>query len=158
MEDIIRVRTKRGRPSTLNSQVDKLFDILATHPDGTTFDQISAETGWSYRIFQRIVNKFRDVWSDQDVNLVCHPTGHRGDRWIYLLTSEKKPTEVWTSNRVHDCKVRIKTMRNVMESAVNNSDGRTKAGREARVIHRYLSRLWEDLENLQAQEYFAEEV
>ena len=129
-------------------KVNLLFDYAVRRTEGFTYEDVQRDLHWPRPEFFRIANRLRAVCGDDDekMNLICEPHGQ--GPWRYKLIGDFSDAKVWGKNRVVDCKARIMTVLAVLNSVVAATDGRTHDGRQARIMHRALTRLVEDLVEL----------
>jgi hypothetical protein len=128
-------------------KVNLLFDYAVRHQGGFTYEDIERDLHWRRPELFRIANRLRAVCGDDEkINLICEPQGQ--GPWRYKLIGDFSDAKVWGKNRVGDCKARIMTVLAVLNSVVAATDGRTHDGRQARIMHRSLTRLVEDLVEL----------
>jgi len=128
----------------LSETVALLFDFAASKPDGFTLPEASVALDVDERQMPRFVNALRREFAEGDINLVCDPNG-KNEKWVYRLVGRPEDAQAWHSNRIGDMESRLETLQSVAHSMVNATDGRSIAGRKARLIDRALSRLIEDL-------------
>ena len=129
---------------------DFLFDYAVNNPDGFVIDELMAY-GWSHHQTNQAIRDLRLFFAGtgDTVNLPCDPQG-RGARWLYRLVGDLQSVQGWTTNRVRDAEARVRTMQAMMQSIVAATDGRSTAGRKARVMERAFLRLIEDLDTIMA--------
>lgn len=128
---------------------DELFDLAVASSDGFTVDDVIARYGWRHDQVNEAVRDLRRFLGDvgDTINLPCDPQG-KGERWVYRLVGDLDSVRAWAANRVIDAESRVRTMEAVLSSMVAATDGRTIAGRKARIMQRALHRLVEDLDDL----------
>lgn len=130
-------------------KISRLFDYAVAHPDGFTRYDVQSDLGWPHKTFLEVSRALRKLFSDDTITLKCEPDGLR-KAWRYKLIGAPDELRVWSANRTGDLETRLETMQAMATSMVNASDGRTIEGRKARAIHRYLTRLLEDLSEIGA--------
>lgn len=131
---------------------DMLFDYAVEHPDGFTKADAMNDLEWGSwpKTFNDAVRDLRVMMGDSDsINLIADPQGS-GEQWLYRLVGTVDEGREWVTNRVGDVEGRIRTLQAVVASAVSGSDGRSIEGRKARILHRGISRIVEDLDELVA--------
>jgi hypothetical protein len=85
--------------------------------------------------------------NDDQINLVCDPQG-TGQPWLYRLIGDVDGARSWVANRLRDSETRIGTIRAICSSLVSATDGRSADGRRARIMDKGLTRILEDLAEL----------
>jgi hypothetical protein len=132
-------------------KINRLFDYAVSHPDGFTYVDIQADLRWRRKELLKVVKGLRSLLGSIDqINLVCDPTGP-GQPWSYRLVGTVKDAQPWTANRLGDAETRLTTIRSVASSIAAGTDGRTTDGKRARLIKRALTRLLEDLADVNGQ-------
>jgi len=131
----------------ITQKINELFDYAVSHADGFTYVDIQNDLGWKRGEFFKVVNRCRSVLAGDTINLIAETQGQRGP-WLYRLVGNVEDASWWAANRLDDAEQRLTTIRNVAMSAVKATDGRTNAGRRARIIFKSLTRLLEDLGDL----------
>ncbi len=132
----------------LGEKISRLFDFAVEHEDGFTYQDVQEELGWKRAEFFKVANRMRLMLGNDDtINLVCEPQGP-SEPWRYKLIGNLRDAGRWNGNRLQDCESRILTIHAVLASIVQAVDGRTSEGKRARVMHRMLGRLIEDLAEL----------
>ena len=138
--------------SRADELVNALFDFAVAHPEGFTNEQfMEAEDFTDLTTFNQTSRRLRAALSGDSITLVCDPPEEGGGRWTYRLVGQVDDGSPWIQNRLRDAETRVSTMSSVASALVNGTDGRTMDGRRARVIHKALSRLTEDLSDLAAE-------
>ena len=133
----------------LSEKIGRLFDYAVAHAEGFTYQDVERDLKWRRNEFGKVANRLRAMLGNDDrINLICEPQQTSSDPWIYKLVGNLQAAQPWNGNRIGDCESRIMTMHAVLSSIVSGSDGRTKEGRRARIMHRALGRLIEDLAEL----------
>lgn len=130
--------------------IGRLFDYAVEHADGFTYRDVEADLGWPRSYFTKIHRKLRLLLgNDDEIVLVCDPQGRR-EPWRYRLVGGSKIEDavVWQGNRIRDSAARIVTQCAATAAQVRATDGRTNDGRRARIMHRGLTRIQEDLAEL----------
>ncbi len=131
-----------------DKRAEVLFDILA-EGDCTSAD-ILDRTSWSYSQFMEAVQRLRDICaaSGDVISVTAEPRGSR-EAWMYSLKAGKAIVDAeqsrWIINRLGDAERRVETMQHVLDVAVNSLDGRTLAGRKARIYHLHVKRAQEEV-------------
>lgn len=120
------------------------FDYAVSTPDGFTIDDLAAVLGVKYPVAVRVIRRLRNTLADDTINLIATPTG-KGERWLYSLVGNLDEAKPWTRNRLRDAERRLETVNSIVGSVVTGSDGRTRDGKRARVMQKAVSRLIEDL-------------
>lgn len=129
--------------------LERLWEFaLERGNDGFTIDEAQEQCEISYTQAKNLIRELRLMFGEDDINLVCDPQGQR-QRWQYRLVAGYEGQERWHSNRIEDSRRRLETMHAVMTSAVNGTDGRTLAGKKARIMEMALRHLEENLRELE---------
>jgi len=132
---------------TSDEHLSALFDLLMDR-DSVTIDEIAAYLAVTKTRADVVVRDFRLLFGDDDtINLVATPSGQR-ERWDYSLQGTLEGAEPWALNRIADAESRLDTMAAVLASIERGIDGRTLAGRKARILRRAITRAREDLADL----------
>jgi hypothetical protein len=136
----------------LIDRIDQLYDFLADHPT-VTRDQIAKHMDVSYARAGKVIHALRIFLGDtKDISLVCDPNPNdRNGPWLYSLIGTLEGARPWQTNQMRHLVTRIETSNAIADSLIAATDGRTVDGRKVRKIHRVLSRLLEDLEELSEQ-------
>jgi hypothetical protein len=129
------------------SQVDLLFDLAASRPDGFTYKDVNEVLGWDRPYFIKVARYLRLAFAEDKINLVCNPQG-KNEPWLYELVGTLDDSRAWTTNRLLDAETRLHTVWSVAKSIVEGTDGRSREGRRARIIARACQRANEDLHDL----------
>jgi hypothetical protein len=134
----------------LDEDTGRLLDYLVDHPSGLTYEDASSLWGWRRRYFQRVVQHFRMLFANDSPALICarHPDDGRAP-WIYCLSLD---TREWHANRFLNVESQLESMEYVARSALKGLDGRTSLGKWERIVHRYLTRMVEDIAELREQQ------
>lgn len=130
--------------------VEALYDYAVAQPEGFTNVDFMAEHGVTLADFNTAVNKLRALLADDTITLICDP-GEARSPWTYRLVGKVDEGSPWVQNRLRDAESRFVTMAHVATSLVNATDGRSADGRRARLIHKSLTRLKEDLDEIAAE-------
>ena len=126
---------------------DLLFDY-ATRVVSWTVDDAAASLGFTVPEVNKAVHDVRDFLGVfDDVNLICNPNG-KNQRWVYELVGTLGEAQEWFSNRIGDAETRVRTIQSVLASYVTGTSGRTTDGKKARTMHKQLTRLVEDLDEI----------
>ncbi len=128
--------------------IDALFDFAVAHPDGFKNSDFMTDADVTLDDFNKATNGLRAVLSDDTITLVCEPAG-ASEKWTYRLVGQVEEGSAWVQNRLKDAESRFKTLASVSQALVNATDGRTADGRRARIINKAVSRLLEDLAELE---------
>lgn len=135
-----------GALSELRREV--LFEILVDNPQGLTIDEMQVLMHATYQVVRKAINDLRAYLGEYDeFNLICNPQGG-GERWLYELVGDYDGMRPWAANRVMDTETRLRTQASVSGAVVRGTDGRSIEGKKARLMHRSLTRLVEDLDTL----------
>ncbi len=130
-----------------NRNVRALLELAIDMP-GFTYDDVEARLGWDYGRFMRTVRATRlHLYAGgYEYSLPCEPQGQR-ERWLYQLVgnADHDAFRAWEANRVDDTETRLGTMEAVMTVIAARTDGRTLAGRKARMIASTVKHLRETL-------------
>ena len=83
--------------------------------------------------------------------MICELNGFR-QPWVYrLVAGNFDDARPWMENRVSDCEGRLTTLGSVVGTIAKSADGRSVAGKRARIMHRAIARAMEDLAELSDQ-------
>ena len=126
-------------------KVEDLYLYAKEHVDGFTYQDVQRDLGWPRREFFKMVHRLRRIYREA---LICTPQGQH-EPYLYQLVTTYLDAEPWGVNRTLDCKERLRTINSILSAVVPASDGRTKIGKQARVMRRTITRLLEDLEELE---------
>lgn len=133
----------------MHNEVGILFDYAAEHADGFTYVDVERDLGWRKPRFTKVHRQLRlMLGNDDSINLVCTAQGQH-QPWLYQLVGNVDDARYWISNRVRDCESRIVTILAVVSSLVAATDSRSNDGRRVRIMTKGLSRIIEDLAELQ---------
>jgi hypothetical protein len=135
--------TTPATPPTATAREDRtnrLFDYAMSHQAGFTVDDVKRDHGWSHAQTNVAIRDLREAFAGDPVNLVADPAG-QSQRWIYRLVGDLAAAEGWTENRLHDADARLRTVKNVVSSIAAATDGRSTAGKRARLIYTTLDAL-----------------
>jgi hypothetical protein len=128
--------------------IGRLFDYAVEHPGGFTYRDIKDDLGWQRSYFFKISRKLRlMLGNDDQLNLVCETQG-MNQPWLYRLVGNVDGARNWVGSRLRDAETRITTIRAVCASLVTATDGRTADGRRSRIMNKGLTRILEDLAEL----------
>lgn len=130
------------------TRAEQLFDYAISKPDGFTRPEACIDLEMTWPEFNSAVHRLRKILGYDDITLVCDPAGMR-QPWTYRLSGELDSGSAWVSNRLRDSEARFTTIENVVKPLVSATDGRTTEGRRARVILRAVTRLREDLSDIE---------
>jgi hypothetical protein len=129
-------------------KIGQLFDYAAGRPEGFTYQDVEKDLGWRKPEFTKVHRKLRLLLGgDDQINLVCDAQG-RNEPWLYRLVGNIEGARAWVGNRLRDSETRILTIRAICASLVRATDGRSADGRRARIMQRGLTRILEDLAEL----------
>lgn len=136
-------------PTPVRVQAEQLFGLAAKRIDGFTYQDIEHAFGWDRFHFYWVVSQLRRILAAEadTINLICTPQGSR-EPWLYELVGTYEDAAPWSQNRVGDLETRLVTIHSVASTLVNATDGRTVGGRKARKIRRTITRLIEDLADI----------
>lgn len=130
----------------------EMLDLLIEAPDGLTIYEMADRLQISRDRAKNAVRKLRMVFADQEIWLTCDPQGLR-EPWLYRLVGGKVMVDAtetgWFDNRIRDTETRVRTEVASMSSAEVNTSPDTVEGRKARVLKRGLSRMVEDLDEIE---------
>lgn len=135
--------------SVNQKHIDATFDFASSR-ESFTVEELAEHLNLSVAQAASAIRETRDMLADLDVNIVPTPNGHR-ERWLYRLVSRHADQSEWQENRMSDAERRLKTLKAVAQSIVNAEDGRTKQGRKAAKFAKFLGRLVEDIEEIEAE-------
>lgn len=137
-----------AKQSAVDKRAEELYDILSNGDQ--TSHQITDKMVWSHWQLMSAVQNLRDILAANGdvISVTAEPQGHR-EPWLYGLRAGKAiidtETSQWLPNRLQDTERRIKTIRHVLEAAVNSLDGRTTDGKKARIYHLHITRAQEEV-------------
>jgi len=141
----------QGRQYRIDVHAGWLFDrLMAVRPNGLTYEDAEQEWGWDRGYFFKVVRVLRSILASEKVTVPCAQEDGYGTPYVYRLTDDPKAIEAWEANRLNDGESRLVTIRNVAESAMHFTDGRSLTGKRARKMHKAVDRLIEDLAELRA--------
>jgi len=136
-------------PTRREMRRDDLFLLAVAEPNGITVDDMMQHLGCNHRDVNQAIRDLRAFLGDtDDLNFPCDPQG-QGERWLYRLVGNYDDVRAWAANRVGDAESRLRTMQAMLASIVRATDGRTVAGRRARIMETALRHLVEDLDLMQ---------
>lgn len=141
------------RRRDIDDLAGEIVDVLPQHPQkGISNDQLIQKLDCSKRQFDRAIHRARQILEDDKINIVCHPNGLRRP-WLYVLIQGEKIVNpehsIWMYSRLGDLHTRERTISAVAQTAVNDTDGRTKTGKCARLIANHLKHGIEQQELIQ---------
>lgn len=125
-----------------------MFDLLV-EGDKTSAELIKI-TGWKYKKFLKAIQALRDILAANDdvISVTAEPQGG-SNPWLYSLKAGKAIVDPeqsrWVLNRLQDAERRIETIEHVLDVAVNSLDGRTVAGKKARIYRLHIKRAREEV-------------
>jgi hypothetical protein len=129
--------------------IKELFDYAVAHPAGFTRPEAQAALGWNRSLFTKIMRDLRLLLGGTDtINLVCDLQGRASEPHRYQLVGNIDDAREYIGRRLRDVESRVLTARNVVNSIARATDARTRDGRRARIIKRGLTRIVEDLADL----------
>lgn len=134
-----------------NQLVNLAFDFAATKNEGFTIHELAEHLEVTWTVAKTVIRNLREQLGDDSINVTAEPAGHK-EPWTYRLVGNPKDAARWQVNRIRDAETRLGTMENVASSIKNSADLRTKEGRKARLIHKVISRLREDLAELELED------
>lgn len=129
----------------------QIFDLLVS--GDLTSHQIIGKLGCGYAPFMKGIQALRDLLaaSGDVISVVAEPQGFH-EPWLYGLRAGQQivsPEDSrWAPNRLQDAERRIKTIKHVLEVAINSTDGRTTEGKKARIYHLHINRALEEVQLL----------
>lgn len=135
-------------PGKGSAAADALFAYADKHPAGFTYVDVARDLGWDRRRLFDTARKLRLALGEDDtINLVCDPpSGQQGGQpWLYRLVGTLDGADPWAGRRIDDAETRLKTIGAVCASVVRATDGRSRNGRRARALARWITRAQEDL-------------
>jgi hypothetical protein len=137
------------RISDLSGQI---FDFAATRPEGFTRAELNEAIGYHPRCtLDRAIRQLRLILADDDsINLIANKPPIAGGQWVYQLVGTVADATWWSNNRRRDCETRLRTILAVNRSVAAGTAPRTIDGRRARLMDKSLTRLIEDLDELNA--------
>jgi len=122
--------------------------LLAASPAGLTLADLAATLHCTEAQVSTSIHWARRALADTDYNIVCDPPGYVG-QWPYHLAATKAEAHEWNDNRMRDGKTRLVTIRAVAASIVVAAAPGSTEHREAVLIERSLTRLLEDLADIE---------
>lgn len=132
-----------------SEKIGRLFDYAAENKDGFTYQDVERDLDWQRGQFFNTARQLRLMLGNDDtINLVCDPQG-QGQPWRYQLVGNVEGARGWISNRLTDTETRIATILAICSTLVRATDGRTGEGKRARIMNKGLSRIIEDLAELE---------
>lgn len=133
------------------ARAGELFDYSVVQPEGYEAKQAEDELQWTHAQFTRAVRQLRRILgSDDEINLICTNQGF-GAPMLYQLVGDIERAGPWVTTRLRALESQLETVHSVAASLARGTDGRTVQGKKARLIHRYVGRLREDLGDLDGQ-------
>lgn len=138
--------------STRDDRMTALFDyMILRDADGATVEDMAAHLECSIDTATDSIRDLRRFLGDSDeMNLTCDKQ-EAGQRWLYRLVTKMEDHREWIGIRMTDTESRLVTIQAILASAVRSTDGRTLEGKRARVMFKQISRLMEDLRELEDQ-------
>lgn len=141
------------RRRDIDDLAGEIFDVLPRHPKkGISISELMDELECSRHQLDRGIHRARHILEDDKINVVCHPNGLRKP-WLYVLIQGEKIVNpehsTWMYSRLGDLHTRERTISAVAQTAVNDTDGRTKTGKCARLIANHLKHGIEQQELIQ---------
>ena len=138
--------------STRDDRMTALFDYMVLQDtQGATVEDMAAHLECSVDLASDSIRDLRRFLGDSDeMNLTCDQQG-AGQRWLYRLVTKMEEHSGWIGIRMNDTESRLVTILAILASAVRSTDGRTIEGKRARVMFKQISRLMEDLRELEDQ-------
>lgn len=140
--------------SATDDMSGRLFDYAVSRPEGFTRDEASRALDITRWTFVRAVRRLRLVLGDDDtINLIANKPGPEAAsaQWVYQLVGSAADALWWSNNRRRDVETRLRTIYAVNHSMVAAAKANTRDGRHARVMEKGLSRLIEDLDELNVE-------
>lgn len=135
--------------------VSEVFDILTDSPEGATIYALADNLNITpSRVKDAIFQLRRDLATDDDMNVIANRPKSRGP-WTYRLVGDLDGAKEWQENRLKDGETRIETIYSVSKSVARSTDGRTREGRQARLMEKSLGRLIEDINDLASEAWGA---
>jgi hypothetical protein len=132
-------------PERVRADVEELFTLLASNPQGMFLTEMVRDTGWDKAHVRRTIRRLRLIFGDDgEVNLICDPLLYRGE-WVYRLSGNFQDARDWLNNRQRDMDSRLRTVHSVAKTVVRGTAAGTVAGKRARLTVKVISRLIEDL-------------
>lgn len=129
-------------------KIGNLFDYAVEHAEGFTYQDVEKDLGWPKPEFTKVHRQLRLLLGNDDqINLVCDVQG-KNEPWRYRLVGNIDGAREWVGTRLRDSESRITTIKAICASLVRATDGRSADGRRARIMQRGLTRILEDLAEL----------
>lgn len=133
-----------------SARAGELFDYAVTKPNGFEKRQACRELNLKPDQFDRAVRALRSILAGDEINVICNSQGF-GQPKRYHLVGDLERAQPWISVRYKALEGQLQTVLNVSSSLVEATDGRTLEGRKARLIHRHIGRLIEDIGDLEGR-------
>lgn len=132
--------------------IDLLVDLLLENPDGITIlDWLALHPSLTRYRFNQAVRNTRELFgANKDINIVSRPAGYR-QPWRYELVGSVPQADPWVHNRIGDAESRMSTILSVCTSISAGTHGNSKDGKKARRITKGLTRLLEDLAEIEEE-------
>lgn len=133
--------------SATTSRAGLLFDFSVEHPEGWETREVCAHFEWTRDHLAKAIRSLRLILSGDEINLICTSQGF-GQPKRYRLVGDVERATPWINQRIKGMESQLETVHAVASSLVNATDGRTVAGRKARLVDRHVGRLIEDIGDL----------
>jgi len=117
-----------------------LFDHAAGAPEGFLALDVCKQHEWSRSQYARAV---RRILASDSINLITISQGF-GKARLYHLVGTLEKAGPWVAERMRGLESQLETVLAVSNSLVVASDGRTIAGKKARLTQKHVTRLLED--------------
>jgi hypothetical protein len=131
-----------------DDRMTELFDYLVLSPQGVTIGDMIDHLDCNRSRAETAIHDLREFLGQADVaNLTCTPNGSR-QQWLYHLETKLDEHKEWIANRTGDFESRLRTMLAMLSSVISGTSSRTLEGKRARVMHRQITRLLEDLQEM----------
>lgn len=118
-----------------------IYDLMSDSQPRTK-SQIALQLNISRETVNAGIRWLRNALADtEDINLVADPRAN--EEWLFQLVGELDAARPWVTNRIGDSRTRLTTIKSVVASL---------PGREAQIMARGISRILEDLADLEEVE------
>lgn len=129
----------------------RIYDALATAPDGLTIRQLARELGEKAWTLRPAIRVLRVMLADNGDTISVPAIKQGGGLWKYKLVTGHEDTQEWVTNRVGDAETRMETIELTMLSVVQAETEAvdSKLYAKAKKIHRTLAYLRAELSELE---------
>jgi hypothetical protein len=120
--------------------------LMRISPDQVSLPMIAAHLDIEQKTATRVIQHHRRHLGDSSLAILCAPVQNV---WLYWLSRDPEEIKGYGARRLDDTEARVRTIKAVADRAVVITDGRTLAGKRARIISRHIRHLLEDLESIE---------